>query len=398
MKFDLKVMAGQAVRVLARRGLHGPTTSGTAPGLLQANLVILPASHAEDFGAFCNANSQACPLLLRTKPGQKGATSLAVGADVRTDLPAYRVYRHGLLAEEVTDITTLWQEDFVCFYLGCSFSFESALARAGIPVQNVLQGKNVPMYKTTLQCQSVGPFSAPLVVSMRPVPPHQVQAAIGVTAPLVQAHGAPVHFGDPTTIGVADLGQPDFGDAIAMDPTEVPMFWACGVTSSLAAVSARLPICITHAPGAMFVTDLPETARYPGVDGFTVPLQPQPAEASIGQLEEVIQDDPGGRGIAALHLPGELFRAASDLHRACHVLVTTGFPCNVDCIPPTETDGPPGALALADMYLSLGKKVTLLIDPANTEVMQAAWRSSPGEQHARWQLDSFRIFTMDLNA
>lgn len=365
-------MAGRAARALARRGLQRATTSGVAPGLLQANLVILPAEHAETFATFCRANPQACPVLLQSEPGQTDAPPLAVNADIRTDVPVYRVYRYGELAAEIADISELWQDDLVCFYLGCSFSFESALAHRGVPVQNVLQGKNVPMYKTSVPCTPAGPFATELVVSMRPVPPALVPMAIETTAPLVQAHGAPVHCGDPAQLGIIDLSRPDYGDAIDIDLADVPLFWACGVTSSQAVVAARLPLCITHAPGAMFVTDLPETAPYPGPGGFTTPLVLPLTEAVIGGLETVIQHDLGQRGIASLHLPGELHRAASVLYDAAHVLVTTGFPCNISSIPPTETDGPPGAVALVDACLRLGKKVTVVIDPANHAVMEAA--------------------------
>jgi uncharacterized protein YcsI (UPF0317 family) len=77
-----------------------------------------------------------------------------------------------------------------------------------------------------------------------------------VTTRFHLTHGAPVHFGTPEEIGIKDLNRPDFGDSVTIGQGEIPVFWACGVTSTLAATSARLPLVITHAPGHMFISDL----------------------------------------------------------------------------------------------------------------------------------------------
>ena len=190
-----------------------------------------------------------------TEPGAWEPRHVAPGADVRTDVPRYRVYRRGALAEELTDITHLWQKDFVAFLLGCSFSFEAAMQRAGLPVRHLEEGCNVPMFRTNLPCTPAGPFSGPLVVTMRPLTPAQAIEAVVITSRYPRAHGAPVHFGDPGAIGISDLSRPDFGDAVTVRTGEVPVFWACGVTPQVVLMEAKPEFAITHSPGCMFVTD-----------------------------------------------------------------------------------------------------------------------------------------------
>jgi uncharacterized protein YcsI (UPF0317 family) len=189
--------------------------------------------------------------------GEPGDASLpALGEiDIRTDVPAYRVFRGGELSEEVTDITALWQDDFVTFALGCSFSFEEALLADGLEVRNVSQGVNVPMYRTNIDCVASGPFTGKMVVSMRPYRAADAIRAIQICSRFPAVHGAPIHLGDPSLIGIADLSHPDFGDAVRIDAGELPVFWACGVTPQVALQAARLPLAITHSPGCMLVTD-----------------------------------------------------------------------------------------------------------------------------------------------
>ncbi|WP_411284341.1 putative hydro-lyase, partial [Lapillicoccus sp.] len=211
-----------------RRGLAQPT-SGWAPGYTQANLVVLPKEWAFDMLLFGQRNPQPVPLLDVTEPGSV-STVLAPGSDLRTDLPRYRVWRDGVLVDEPTDVTDLWADDLVSFLIGCSFSFESALLDAGVPVRNIEQGRNVSMYRTNVHCRPAGRLSGPLVVSMRPVPAAQVVTAVQVTARMPEVHGAPVHVGAPESLGIADLARPDFGDPVDVHDGDVPMFWACGVT------------------------------------------------------------------------------------------------------------------------------------------------------------------------
>lgn len=253
---DLTRATGSAVRAACRNGSLTSPTPGLALGFVQANLVIVPREHAFDFLLFCQRNPKPCPLLDVTEPGDPEPKGVAIGADLRTDLPAYRVWRNGQLADEPTDIRSLWRDDFVSFVIGCSFTFESALLEARLPVRHIEQGVNVPMYVTSRPCRPAGRFQGPLVVSMRPMTPEQAVAATRVCARFPRAHGVPVHFGDPAAIGISDLSKPDYGDAVEVRPGEVPVFWACGVTPQAALMRAELPLAITHKPGHMFLTDL----------------------------------------------------------------------------------------------------------------------------------------------
>lgn len=243
-------------RARIRAGLWDRPTAGLAPGYVQANVVIVPESYAEAFLRFCERNPKPCPLLDVTAPGDPVPRRVAPDADLRTDVPKYRVYRNGDLVEERTDIRDLWRPDLVGFLLGCSFTFEAELLRAGIPVRHLECGCNVPMYITNRMCLPFGPFVGPLVVSMRPIPEPDVERAIQITARHPLAHGAPVHVGEPAGLGIQDLTRPDYGDPVPIREGEVPVFWACGVTPQAVARQARLPLLITHAPGHMFLTDL----------------------------------------------------------------------------------------------------------------------------------------------
>ena len=248
-------MTGADVRAQARAGHLTGATCGLAPDYLQANLVILPQDLASDFRNFCQLNPKPCPILDVTVPGSWEPRQVAPGSDIRTDIPRYRVYRNGLLTEELTDVTPLWRNDLVAFLLGCSFSFEAAMQRAGLPLRHIEEGRNVPMYRTNVPCAPAGPFAGPLVVSMRPLTPAQSVKAIVVTSRFPQAHGGPVHFGDPAEIGIADINRPDFGDAVTIRDGEIPVFWACGVTPQAVLMEAKPEFAITHSPGCMFVTD-----------------------------------------------------------------------------------------------------------------------------------------------
>lgn len=225
-------------------------------GYAQANLVILPERYAFDFLLFCQRNPKPCPLLEVIEPGAYRTRFLSQTADIRSDIPRYNVYREGKLQETVTDIASLWQDDFVTFLLGCSFSFEQALLGAGIPVRHIEQQRNVPMYITNVPCTPAGKMHGPMVVSMRPLKADKVVRATQITSRYVAVHGAPVHFGDPSQIGIADLGRPDFGDAVRIEADEIPVFWACGVTPQAVVMEAKPELCITHAPGYMFISDL----------------------------------------------------------------------------------------------------------------------------------------------
>jgi uncharacterized protein YcsI (UPF0317 family) len=228
-------------------------------GYVQANLVVLPRVQAFDFLLFCQRNPKPCPLLDVTEPGEAEPRLVAPGADLRTDLPRYRVFREGELTDEPTELRTLWRDDWVGFLIGCSFTFEDALLKAGLPVRHLEAGCNVPMFRTNVPCRPAGPFHGPLVVSMRPMTPAQAIRAVQVCSRFPRAHGAPVHVGDPAALGIRDLARPDFGDPVELRPGEVPVFWACGVTPQAVIMQTRPPLCVTHKPGHMFVTDLRDT-------------------------------------------------------------------------------------------------------------------------------------------
>jgi uncharacterized protein YcsI (UPF0317 family) len=235
----------------------GPT-AGLAAGYAQANLIAVPQDWAFDVLLFAQRNPKPCPVLDVTDTGSPH-TVLAPGADLRTAIPRYRVWRDGTLVDEPTDATPYWREDLVAFLIGCSFTFETALARAGVPLRHVEQGRNVSMFRTDRQCRPARRLHGPMVVSMRMIPAELVATATAVSARMPAVHGAPVHVGDPAALGVADLSRPDFGDPVEAEPGDVPVFWACGVTPQAALAASRPPFAITHAPGHMFVTDVPDS-------------------------------------------------------------------------------------------------------------------------------------------
>ncbi len=239
-------------RRLFRRGLVTPT-AGFSAGYAQANLVAVPRALAYDLLLFAQRNPKPCPVLDVLDAGEVSGPIL--DGDVRTDLPAYRVFRDGELVEETPDARPWWREDLVTFLIGCSFTFEDALLAEGVPVRHVEQGVNVPMFRTSRRCRPAGALSGPLVVSMRPVPADRVAEAVRITARYPAVHGAPVHVGDPEALGVADLSRPDYGDPVEVRDGEIPVFWACGVTPQAAIAESRPELAITHAPGHMLVTD-----------------------------------------------------------------------------------------------------------------------------------------------
>jgi uncharacterized protein YcsI (UPF0317 family) len=243
------------LRLASRSGVFRAPTSGHAPGRIQANLMIVPKANALDFMLFAQRNPKPCPLIEVLNAGEV-EPGCAPGANIATDIPGYRVYRYGELVEERDEAMSMWQPDFVSFLIGCSFSFESALIKAGVALRHVDQGRNVAMYRTNIACVPAGVFSGEMVVSMRPIKSRDVARVVQICERFTVAHGAPVHVGNPEAIGVDDLQRPDYGDAVAIEEDEVPVFWACGVTPQWVAQRSRLPLCITHAPGRMFVTDI----------------------------------------------------------------------------------------------------------------------------------------------
>uniref|UniRef100_A0A8C7WQX4 D-glutamate cyclase n=1 Tax=Oryzias sinensis TaxID=183150 RepID=A0A8C7WQX4_9TELE len=373
-------------------------------GFQQANLLILPSRLANDFEDFCHRNPAPLPLLYRSKPGETSCPPLAGGADVRTDVSQYCVYEEGRLVKTISSLQSYsplssspdLMSEMVSFYLGCSFGFEGKLREAGVPVRNVEQGRNVSMYRTSISCIPAGAFHCHLVVTMRPVPAALLDTAVEVTHLNPLAHGAPVHIGDAALLGIQDLSKPDYGDQVDLQPGDVPVFWACGVTSIEAVLCSKPPLAFSHSPGHMFLTDIPDSpdSTIAASDITNTPrLKPSPelmplcfpisqnpllyslaskaAVERIRQLEMIIGEDPGQRGIRALFVQDELLRSCLALSHSSSVAITTGFPTHYMHSPPDETDGPPGAIAIATMLLSLGKDVTLLTDRRAVEMTGA---------------------------
>jgi uncharacterized protein YcsI (UPF0317 family) len=247
-----------AFRREVRRGAFRGTTAGLLPGFVQANLVVLPRGWAAEFVEFCLRNPRPCPLLDVTAPGSPHPLRLGPGADLRTDVPGYRVFAGGAV-RETADLLDEWNEASVGFLLGCSFTFERALQAAGIPLRHLERGTTVPMYRTSLLCAPTDRLAGSMVVSMRPIPRELVARATAISARYPAAHGAPVHAGDPAAIGIADLARPDFGDATEIGAGEVPVFWACGVTPQVVLAQSGCERFAAHRPGRMFVGDAPET-------------------------------------------------------------------------------------------------------------------------------------------
>lgn len=250
----------QALRHAIRTGQFSANTSGQAPGFVQCNLAILPKDWAMEFLQFCQKNPKPCPLIaVSDTPGNPMMEAAGTEVDIRTDLPRYRVWRNGNLVEELADISTIWRDDLVTFLIGCSFSFEEALVADGLEIRNMTEGKNVPMYNTSVPCAPAGRFHGNMVVSMRPFLPSDAIRMIQICSRFPSVHGAPVHFGEPGAIGISALDRPDYGDAVRINAGEVPVFTACGVTPQAAIMQAKPEFCITHSPGCMLVTDIPNS-------------------------------------------------------------------------------------------------------------------------------------------
>ena len=243
-------------RQIVREGGHTGPTAGICPGYAQANLVILPRELAYDFLLFAQRNPKSCPILEVSDTGSRYLKEIAPGPDIAKDIPRYRIYEHGVMTGEYTDVSAFWRDDLVSFLIGCSFSFEGELMEADVSVRHIEEGCNVPMYITNIPCQPAGVFQGNMVVSMRPLPYDQIVKSVLVTGSMPKVHGAPVHIGDPAAIGIQDVHHPDFGDSVTIHPGEVPVFWPCGVTPQAVLMASKPAFAITHAPGHMLVTDV----------------------------------------------------------------------------------------------------------------------------------------------
>ncbi len=248
------------LRLAIALGKHKGNTSGLCPGFVQCNVVILPKAYADDFLKFCQLNPKPCPIVAMSgNAGDTNIPEIADDFDIRQHVPEYRVWKHGKLVQQVNDISVLWRDDLVTFLLGCSFSFEEALLADGLEVRNITEGKNVPMYDTNIPCRPAGVFHGNTVVSMRPFKPADAIRMIQICSRFPAVHGAPIHFGDPAAIGIPDINKTNYGDAVTIKDGEVPVFTACGVTPQAAIMAAKPDFCITHSPGCMVVSDIPNS-------------------------------------------------------------------------------------------------------------------------------------------
>ncbi len=259
----LKNSSIDVVRKAIREGSYTSHTAGLAGGLLQANLAIMPERYALDFMRFCQRNPKPCPLTGVSDTGNPMMPTLGRDLDIRRDVPAFNIYRNGVLDGSVTDIIDYWADDFVAFALGCSFTFEHAVQKAGIDLWHIAHNRTVPMFRSNIQTVPAGPFSGSMVVSMRMIAEEKLELVTKISRKYPLAHGGPVHWGDPSKIGIQDLAKPDWGDAVPVEEGKIPVFWACGVTPQVAIEKARMPICITHKPGHMLITDIAEDAEIP---------------------------------------------------------------------------------------------------------------------------------------
>lgn len=251
-----RLATGRDARLACRSGQLTGTTAGVAAGYVQGNLAILPQDLSPAFLRFCQLNPKPCPLIGLSEPGNPRIADLGHDLDIRTDLPRYRIWEHGALIDEPSDITTWWRDDLVAFVIGCSYSFEQALIEEGLPLRHVADNLRVAMYRTNIACKPAGAFAGPMVVSMRPFTPAHAIRAIQITSRFPAVHGAPIHIGLPELIGIHDLDRPDYGDRVEIRPDELPVFWACGVTPQSVIAAAKPSFAITHAPGCMLATDL----------------------------------------------------------------------------------------------------------------------------------------------
>lgn len=249
---DYAAMTPAAVRAVMRANRFTPrTTRNVALGHVQCALVALPRALAFDFLVFCQRNQRPCPVLEVIEAGAVEPRRSAPGADVRTDLALYSIYRNGRLEGHVPDASGAWRDDLVTFLIGSNTSCDLALRRAGVQTE-----RNRWVLRTAIETDPAGPFRGPLVVTMRWLTAREAIIATQLTSRFPFNHGAPVHVGDPSVIG-ADLAQPLTGTPVPEIPKDVvPVFWACSMTPQAVALAAGVEFMITSGPSQGFITDL----------------------------------------------------------------------------------------------------------------------------------------------
>jgi len=365
-----------AVRQLIKSGqLKGRVTKSFCPGYKQANLAVIANKYADDFLEFIKGNSGALPLLYSSGVGEFDAPSLSKDSDYRTDLPSYLLISNGTICSELSDLTGQKLDDFVCFYIGCSFSFNKILIDHGLlpKIEENLNENvsNVSMFRTNIKNYKSEYFGGKMVVSMRAIKKQNLSLVTQLTFPLDDVHGAPIHYGNPKLIGISDLSNPSYGVVTKVREDEVPVFWCCGVTAVEAIKAAELPLCFTHSPGCMFITDIKQPDTVLSGDPCDVieykhdlyGVLSTNKLAVLKKLSDIAGEDLGNRGISELRVAGDFEKASIALSYSSSVAITTGFPVNKG--PLDETDGLPGAISLCCMLTALGKSVTLISDEHN---------------------------------
>lgn len=254
-------MSPQEFRKKVASGEFSSPTAGYCKGNVQANLLIIPSQYAASFEEFAKQNQKAIPVLEIIKNSYISQT-LAKGANLLNELPSYNIYENGKFVKSLKSIEEYYQEDFVFFLIGCSFTFESSLIDANISLRHVEEKKNVAMYDTNIKLNPVDIFSGNMVVSMRPIKKERVVDSCLVTSHYPAMHGSPIHIGYPEMIGINDIQNPDYGDAIKIEKDEIPVFWPCGVTPVNVIKQIKIPFAITHTPGFMFITDRKDSEFY----------------------------------------------------------------------------------------------------------------------------------------
>ncbi|XP_036061717.1 D-glutamate cyclase, mitochondrial isoform X2 [Onychomys torridus] len=355
---------------------HIRNTASMTEGLQPASVVVLPRSLAPAFESFCQANRGPLPLLGRSEP-EKILLRLSAVPDVRSICPQFQKYELGTCTGILASLEEYSEQlkDMVAFIMDCSFSIDKALEQAGIPRRDPAGPSHAGAYKTTVPCATIAGFCCPLVVTMRPVPKDKLERLFQATHSLGGQQGQPIHIGDPELLGIKTLSKPDYGHYVECRPEDVPVFWPSQLTSLEAVISCKAPLAFTNTPGCtvMILKDTGSSAscQTPEMvlevhaiskDPLHYSIVSAAAAQKIRELESTIAIDPGNRGIGHLLLKDELLQAALSLSHARSVLVTTGFPTHFNHEPPEETDGPPGAVALAAFLQALGKETSLVVD------------------------------------
>tara|TARA_B100000963_G_scaffold355906_1_gene375051 strand:- start:811 stop:1629 length:819 start_codon:yes stop_codon:yes gene_type:complete len=261
---EVKKLDNNQLRKIIRLEKYKGQTSGLSKNFLQTNLIILDKKYALDFMIFCQRNPKSCPVVGVTNVGDPFFKTLGDDIDVRSDVPSYNIYRKGKLHKLTNNISDLWNENLIAFAIGCSFTFEHSLIDQGFRIDHVENNKVVPMYRTNIKNKVSGPFKNTMVVSMRIFKKDQINDVTNICKSFHWAHGKPIHVGDPKEIGILDVNNPDWGHKPrTLLSDELNVFWACGVTPQNAILSSKIPLCISHTPGHMLITDVKEDAETP---------------------------------------------------------------------------------------------------------------------------------------